>query len=342
MLTAAEVFKHSSNIGTYKIARRIGREALREALVRFGFGRPTGVGLPGERAGTLHPTSRWGEIGFATHAFGQGLTVTPLQLAAGFSAIASGGVYRPPRLALRVRKPDGRVEALPPPATERRVMSAAAARTLLEIMRGVTDGTAKQAAIDGYPVAGKTGTAQKVTDGKYGDKRVSSFVGIVPADDPRLVIAIVVDEPNVKVAYGGLIAAPAFREIAEQALRYLGVRPTAPLAASAAAPNAAARKPPTKVAEEAAQEGPGSDLAPAELEALARAEALAGEEAEASGELVTVPDFSGMSMGEAIRAARRAGIDLVPEGSGLAVQQSLGPGRTARGSVCRVAFRPGG
>jgi len=201
VITAAEVFAHSSNIGTVKIARRIGKEALWNALDRFGFGRPTYLGLPGERRGILRPISRWGEIEFATHAFGQGLTVTPVQLAAGFAAIAAYGIYHPPRLALHYIGSDGKPEPVERPPEARgdtRVMSESAARTLLTIMQGVTeDGTAKAAAIPGYPVAGKTGTAQKVTNGRYdSSKFLSSFVGIVPADNPRLVVAVMIDEPQ--------------------------------------------------------------------------------------------------------------------------------------------------
>src|ERR1039457_7036813 len=232
VLSAAEVFKFSSNIGTVKIARRIGKEALWNALDRFGFGRPTYLGLPGERRGILRPISRWGEIEFATHAFGQGLTVSPVQLAAGFAAIAAYGVYHPPKLALQYIGSDGKPEpiARPPEARgETRVMSESAARTLLGIMQGVTeDGTAKAAAIPGYPVAGKTGTAQKVTNGRYDpSKFLSSFVGIVPADNPRLVVAVMIDEPQ-GIHYGGVVAAPAFKAIAEGALRYLGVAPSSP------------------------------------------------------------------------------------------------------------------
>jgi cell division protein FtsI (penicillin-binding protein 3) len=257
VLSAAEVFKHSSNIGTVKIARRIGKEALWNALDRFGFGRPSYVGLPGERRGILRPVSRWGEIEFATHAFGQGMTVTSVQLAAGFAAIAAYGMYRPPRLALHFLDPKGKQEPVERPAEARgetRVMSESAARTLLSIMQGVTeDGTAKAAAIPGYAVAGKTGTAQKVTNGRYDPtKFLSSFVGIVPADNPRLVIAVMIDEPQ-GIHYGGVVAAPAFKAIAEVALRYLGVVPTSAQVAKAA--KAAPKPAPV----EAESDGPGLD-----------------------------------------------------------------------------------
>jgi cell division protein FtsI (penicillin-binding protein 3) len=349
IITAAEVFKHSSNIGTVKIARRIGKEALANALDRFGFGRPTYVGLPGERRGILRPVSRWGEIEFATHAFGQGLTVTPLQLVTGFAAIASYGIYHPPRLALHYVGSDGKpepIERSPEARPETRVMSEKAARTLLTIMQGVTeDGTAKAAAIPGYAVAGKTGTAQKVSNGRYDpSKYLASFVGIVPADNPRLVIAVMIDEPQ-GIHYGGVVAAPAFKAIAEAALRYLGVAPSPSLLAKAkSAPKADAKSAPA----ESEADGPGLDLPSAVVEDDADEATLASEDASGEGDQdedagpVQVPDFTGMSMGEAVRAARRAGIDIVPEGSGLAIGQSPKPGQVAAGTVCRVSFQRAG
>jgi cell division protein FtsI (penicillin-binding protein 3) len=352
ILSAAEVFKFSSNIGTVKIARRIGKEALFGALDRFGFGKPTGVGLPGERRGTLRPVSHWGDIDFATHAFGQGLTVTPLQLAAGFAAIADHGMYHPPRIALQLTGSDGRLEEVERPSeapTQHRVMSERAAQTLLTIMRGVTeDGTAKAAAIPGYPVAGKTGTAQKVSGGHYdASKYLSSFVGIVPADKPRLVIAVMIDEPQ-GTHYGGVVAAPAFKAIAESALRYLGVAPSEAVADRAKpAPSSPVTvkaeldadgpgiDPPTAVAE--GEQGEASDSPPD-----GEGESEAGNAASEPGN-ATIPSFIGMSMGEAIRAARKAGIELFPSGSGVAQSQSPSPGAAAPiGTLCKVAFQHGG
>jgi cell division protein FtsI (penicillin-binding protein 3) len=349
ILTAAEVLKYSSNIGTVKVARRIGKQALWNALDRFGFGKPTYLGLPGERRGILRPVSHWGEIEFATHAFGQGLTVTPLQLAAGFAAIASYGTYHPPRLALHYVGSDGRrepVERPPEAPTEHRVMSDSAARTLLAIMQGVTrDGTAKAAAIPGYPVAGKTGTAQKVSGGRYDpSKYLSSFVGIVPADKPRLVIAVMIDEPQ-GTHYGGLVAAPAFKEIAEAALRYLGVAPSEPVTSNAKTAAKTAAQPVAEVE----SDGPGiAEPAPVVdgAEPESAEEVAAGEEEDsasdgAADEAVTIaiPDFTGMSIGEAVRAARRAGVELFPTGSGLGAGQSPQPGPGSAGTICRVSFQ---
>src|SRR6185369_15888355 len=267
VLTVAEVFKLSSNIGATKIARKLGRDAFADALVRFGFGKPTGIGLPGERAGVVRPVEKWGDIGFANVSFGQGLTVTPLQMVTGVSAIAGGGIYRQPRIVARVVQADGSVETLPA-APERRVMAPAAARTMLSIMRGVTEtgGTAKQAAIDGYTVGGKTGTAQKVANGHYDPtKWVSSFLGVVPIEDPRLAIIVVVDEPQ-GGHLGGVVAAPIFKEIAEEALRYLHVPPTTVVVADGKGAHQTGKEPAaTKTAAADADESAGSDAPATDL-----------------------------------------------------------------------------
>jgi cell division protein FtsI (penicillin-binding protein 3) len=378
VLTAEQVLQRSSNIGTVKIARQLGKQRLYEALVRFGFGRRTGVGLVGEVPGMLRPVAKWGEVHFANIAFGQGLAVTPLQMVAGFAAIANGGIYQPPRLALKVLRPDGSEDPIPPSPDalpKHRVLSAETARTMLTIMRGVTTaehGTASQAAIPGYPVAGKTGTAQKVKNGRYG-AWIGSFIGIVPADKPRLVIAVILDEPEPEHR-GGMIAAPAFREIAEQAVRYLGLPPSEVVAkdgkdgkdgkdATAAAPTAQAEVAADGHGAHADRgkddlgEGPGSDqpvwagpealdeVVPVlgEGEEVAEEGAAAADVAAADEErVVTVPSFRGMSIAEAIRAAAEAGVELDLEGSGVAVAQTPAPGPLRRGSLCRVSFRPGG
>ena len=380
VISATEVYRHSSNIGTVKVARTIGKQALYQALQRFGFGQRTGVGLPGERRGVLHNVKRWGEIEFATHSYGQGMTVSLMQLATGFAAIASGGVYRPPRLALKLVGPGGREEAVPPvkgAPTEQRAISEKTAATMLDIMLVSREsGTGKLAVVDGYPVAGKTGTPLKVVDGRYDrSKYMPSFVGIIPADRPRLVIAVMIDESQ-PLHYGGLVAAPVFHEIAEEAMRYLGVPPSVPIVAKkdkgkGKDKETGKEKPAAVVAEVA--EGPGSDM-PSALglvagdpdveDVLAEAYGQEGEElgggngngngngdgdgngdgnGEVRGrEMVMLPDFAGMSLGEAIAAAKRAGVELVPEGTGVAVSQWPRGGRLPRGALCRVSFRPRG
>jgi cell division protein FtsI (penicillin-binding protein 3) len=366
VLTAAEVFKFSSNIGATKIARRLGREGLADGLERFGFGRPTGVGLPGERAGVVRPVDKWGDIGFANVAFGQGLTVTPLQMITGVSAIAAGGTYHAPRIVSRVVQSDGTVDA-PAVAPDRTVMGEAAARTMLGIMRGVTEkgGTATQAAIDGYAVGGKTGTAQKVSNGHYDpDKWVSSFVGVVPIEAPRLAIIVVVDEPQ-GGHLGGAVAAPIFKDIAEPALRYLHVTPPdAAAVAVAPAPGPAARAgaktattpatvpatdddgpvegPPTDQPIYADADGPGDDPSMAEQwNAVAGAEG--GRPTARAAAPTAVPNFAGMTVGQAIRAARGSGVELAFDdatglATGVVLAQKPAPGPSSRGTLCSVTL----
>jgi cell division protein FtsI (penicillin-binding protein 3) len=360
VLTVAEVFKFSSNIGATKIARRLGRDAFADALARFGFGHPTGIGLPGERAGVVRPVEKWGDIGFANISFGQGIAVTPLQMIAGVSAIAGGGIYRQPRIVARVVAPDGSIDT-PSLANDRRVMSAGAARTMLGIMRGVTEkgGTAPQAAIEGYTVGGKTGTAQKVANGHYDPtKWVSSFLGVVPIEDPRLAIIVVLDEPQ-GGHLGGVVAAPIFKEIAEEALRYLHVPPTVAVVADGKGAHQTGKESaPTKTVAADADEMAGSDAPATDLplddDALGEDPALAekwdevagaegGRAADAAVERIDVPDFTGMSLGQAIHAAHKTGVELAfddPEGraTGVALRQRPAPGPASRGVVCRVAF----
>jgi membrane peptidoglycan carboxypeptidase len=247
-------------------------------------------------------------------------------------------------------------------------MAPAAARTMLGIMRGVTEtgGTARKAAIEGYSVGGKTGTAQKVSNGHYDpDKWISSFVGVVPIEDPRLVIIVVVDEPQGS-HLGGAVAAPVFHEIAEEALRYLRVPPTAPVASKPGrdagkdggkeAGKEGGRKARTALAAVDADDGSG-ESPPTEMppddDALGEDPALAETWNQVAGseggvdtppvERVVVPDFSGLSLGQAVRAARKSGVELAFEdsdgrASGVAVRQRPAPGPAPRGVVCRVVF----
>jgi len=371
-LTVAEIFKFSSNIGATKIARRLGKERLAEAFGRFGFGHATGLGLPGERSGMLRPVEKWGDIGFANVSFGQGVTATPLQIVAGLASIAAGGVYHPPRIVARVVRPDGTAEPLPErPAV--RVISERAARQMTGIMLGVTEqgGTARAAAIDGYPVAGKTGTAQKVSGGHYdSSKWVSSFIGFAPAQEPRVAIAVMVDEPQ-GGHLGGAVAAPVFKEIAEQALRYLHVPPQAQAVASRTVEHG---KPEAKASgkdrtarsaeadDGADDEMPGSDVAElrdADLDDGAEASGPPAPTAilaavpdgepdgddESDGALpaqITIPNFHGLTIAAALRAARQSGVQLAFDEErapmGVALTQAPGPGPAPRGAVCRVSF----
>ncbi|MFW5875211.1 MAG: penicillin-binding protein [Myxococcota bacterium] len=226
-LTPAQVLAYSSNVGAARIGATLGRRGLYRAMRRFGFGEAVDVGLPGETAGILRHYKKWYEMDAATISFGQGMSVTTLQLASAMSALANGGRLMEPYLVKRVR--DGRGELLDEtlPRVRRQVVPRSVSRLTADMMTAVTgpDGTGAEAALDGYLVAGKTGTAQKadyVTGGYARDKWLASFAGFVPAQDPRLAIAVVVDEPAI-AHYGGTVAGPVFRRIAQASLRHLGV-----------------------------------------------------------------------------------------------------------------------
>jgi cell division protein FtsI (penicillin-binding protein 3)/stage V sporulation protein D (sporulation-specific penicillin-binding protein) len=220
VMTVAQILQHSSNVGTVTIAERLlGEAGLKRWMARFGFGRKTGVDLPGESAGIL--PSYWSGSTIGNVPIGQGISVTAIQLASVYAAIANGGVWTEPHLVDHV------VGQQPPPLRHRRILKAGIDHELLAMLKGVVSdqGTAALAAIPGYSVAGKTGTAQK--PGPHGyipGAYVATFVGIVPARAPRLVVLVSVDEPHGQI-YGGLVAAPAFEQIASFDLQYLEVPP---------------------------------------------------------------------------------------------------------------------
>jgi cell division protein FtsI (penicillin-binding protein 3) len=225
-LTVAQILAQSSNVGTITLARMLGERRTAEWIERFGFGRPTGVGFPGESPGIVLPVEQWSGSTIGNVPIGQGIAVTALQMAAAYAAVANGGVLVQPRLLARV----GGGKA--PPPKKRRVVSRPVAAALVKMLRGVVGdgGTGTAAAVPGYHVAGKTGTAQKPDPrGGYSSGRyVASFAGIVPATKPRLVVLVTVDEPRGAI-WGGVVAAPAFQQIARFALQYLEVPPDAPL-----------------------------------------------------------------------------------------------------------------
>lgn len=228
-LSFAKVLHHSSNIGVVKVAHKLGKERYHRYIRRFGFGDKTGVDLPGEVPGKVRPHHAWYDIDLAAASFGQSVAVTPLQMVMAFSAIANGGLLMKPFIVDRVVDEDGRVLLQNRPEMVRRVVSRTTARTVADILKGVVaeGGTGTRAALAGFETAGKTGTSQKADRVKGGyskTKRIASFVGFVPASEPRFVLLTLVDEPTVNV-YGGVVAAPLFRLIAAPALHALGVTP---------------------------------------------------------------------------------------------------------------------
>ena len=220
-MSVSQILQRSSNVGTVTIARtRLGETHLKRWIDQFGFGKRTGIDLPGESAGLL--PSYWSGSTIGNVPIGQGVSVTPIQLASVYGAIANHGVWKQPHLVDHVQGEK------PPPVGTRRILSARIDRELLTMLKGVVSdtGTAAGASVPGYSVAGKTGTAQKPspTGGYAPGKYVATFVGMVPANAPRLVILVSVDEPKLAI-FGGIVAAPAFAQIAAFDLQYLEVPP---------------------------------------------------------------------------------------------------------------------
>jgi len=227
-LSLQQIVKYSSNIGAVKIGERVGREKHFKMLQAFGFGTKTGIDCPGETGGSLLPYKRWSKIDAGAISFGQGISVSAIQLVAATSAIANDGILMKPYIVHSIRDGSGNLMKQIEPTVVRRVISIKTARTLNRIMQTVTapGGTGVNAALDGYKVSGKTGTAQKVgKNGTYAKgKYVASFIGFVPAHDPAATILVVIDEPKGKI-YGGIIAAPVFKKIAHETLNYLNIPP---------------------------------------------------------------------------------------------------------------------
>jgi cell division protein FtsI (penicillin-binding protein 3) len=228
-MTLGDIIAHSSNVGISLVADRVGNQRLGQTFHAFGYGQPTGVGFPGEAAGLIEPSSEWSDITRATVSFGASVAVSPLQMAAVYATIANGGTYVRPSLVRATVASDG-VATPEPPAPRHRVLSQATSKELTEMLAyAVQDGTGYNAQIAGYQVAGKTGTAKKVdSDGKYIDRYVASFIGFLPASQPRVVIAAILDEPD--TVYGGVAAAPLFQHIARYAIQRLGIEPSAAVA----------------------------------------------------------------------------------------------------------------
>jgi cell division protein FtsI (penicillin-binding protein 3) len=223
-LTTAQILAQSSNVGAIKIGLLEGAESFNGWVRRFGFGAPTGVDLPSEEMGQVLPLSHYSGSSMGNLPIGQGQLVTPMQMVTAYAAIANGGVLRPPHIVGSVG-----ARSQPEPAG-RRVISAATAAALAKMLEGVfaPGGTASEVSIPGYQLAGKTGTASKVdpATGQYSESAyVASFIGFAPASDPKLLCAVVVDEPRAGSIYGGTVAAPAFGQIMSFALPYLRIPP---------------------------------------------------------------------------------------------------------------------
>jgi len=228
----AQVIQKSSNIGAAKTGMALGEHRLYRYLQAFGFGQRTEIDLPGEGVGLVRDPKDWGRRSVASISIGQEIGVTPLQMVSAVAAIANDGVLMKPYVVSEIRDADSHILRQVPPQTKRRVISSETARSVTKILEGVvTDGTGTNAAIPGFRVAGKTGTAQKIDHrtGAYSASRfVASFAGYAPADNPQLAMIVVIDEPQGDTQ-GGAVAAPVFSRVGEQVLSYLGVPSNAPI-----------------------------------------------------------------------------------------------------------------
>ncbi|MEK6775358.1 MAG: penicillin-binding protein 2 [bacterium] len=229
-LSVGQVLQLSSNIGAIKIGERLKENNFYSSIKNFGFGEKTRVDLPGESAGMVRPVSKWSGLSMASMSMGQEISVTALQLLTAVCTIANKGVRMQPYVVSQVINPDGKIVLENKPKVVRKVISDKTAEFMISSMEAVTskEGTAPLAAIPGFRVGGKTGTAQKYDSaiGRYSnDKYVSSFVGVVPSRNPEIALIVVLNEPRGAAYYGGYVAAPAFRRIAERTLRYLRVAP---------------------------------------------------------------------------------------------------------------------
>lgn len=224
-LSLSDIIVKSSNIGAVKVAEKLGPERLYKQVRKFGFGEKAGIGLPGENAGKLRGLTHWSKRSLASISFGHEIGATPIQMVAAFAVIANGGNLVRPSIVKAVMK-NGRIVQSRESQPVRRVISAYTSRQVVEMLKNVVKkGTASQAAVAGFEVAGKTGTAQKIdpkTRAYSKTAYLSSFIGFVPADAPKLVILVMIDEPE-SVYWGGKVAAPVFRKIAKQTLRYLNI-----------------------------------------------------------------------------------------------------------------------
>ncbi|HWP67128.1 MAG TPA: penicillin-binding transpeptidase domain-containing protein [Candidatus Limnocylindria bacterium] len=311
LLTFAEVIQYSSNICTSKVASQLGATRWYQYLRAFGFGSRTGIDVPAEANGILRAVESWAPVDLATHSFGQGVAVTPLQMVTAISAIANGGTLMQPYLVQRVVAANGKELYVRKPVAVRRVVSEEAARTTAELLRRVVEekgGTGSRAKVEHFHTAGKTGTSQKAREGArgYSHKRIGSFVGFVPVESPRIAVLVLIDEPGT-TSYGGVVAAPVFRAIATEALRILDVMPpgeTVPVPAEHAE-----RLPVESAKRTAPARPPLAELVATDPDAT--------------------PNYLGLSLREALTQAHAAGWDVDVDGWGYVTAQRPLPGAAA-------------
>ncbi|MBF0340658.1 MAG: penicillin-binding protein 2 [Magnetococcales bacterium] len=313
VLTVSQVIQKSSNVGAAKIGLMMKPDVLEQYILNFGFARPTGVEQTNETAGGLADITHYRYVGQANRSYGYGVQATPLQIITATTAAVNGGLLRPPHL-VSGRMIDNKV--VPIQRNEpKRVISDKTSATLRRILATVvsSEGTAVQAKVAGYTVAGKTGTARKASgrQGYTGGGYFASFVGLIPAEDPKIVIFVGIDEPDSKLYYGGLAAAPVFREIAEEILPLLAVLPTTPAELKLPPPRDEAKSPPMPMP---LPELPGTKVATSPAQAPVPA-------ADPTSEPVS---YKNLSMADALDKSRARGVVPKITGSGKVVQESIG------------------
>ncbi|NPV26571.1 MAG: stage V sporulation protein D [Firmicutes bacterium] len=362
-----EVVYNSCNVGFVAVGLRLGLDKFYKYVRAFNFGEKTGIDLPGEAAGILVPQARAKQIDLAVMSFGQANAVTPLQMISAISAIANDGLYMKPHLVRAIYNKEGKLIREVQPEPVRQVISKETAQELRMILEGVVrDGTGKNAYVEGYRVAGKTGTAQKIAPGGgyLANEYVASFIGFAPADNPRIAALVVIDAPKGYPYYGGWVAAPVFKELVCDTLRYLQVPAQGesgqgsvgePAQKLVSVPNVInlsldeAVGMLTKVGLTAIVEGEGqrvwgqtplsgAEVAPKTSVLLylgpVRGEAVMPQN-------VTVPDVTGKTMREAAQILGAIGLRLDARGTGMATRQHIEPGTVVKtGSIVTVEFQP--
>lgn len=341
-LTLAGALAKSSNVAAIKLGLRVGNESMYDFMTRFGFGAKTGIELPGETSGILRKVEHWQPSSMGSIAMGQEVGVTPVQMAAAFGTLANDGMRIAPHIVREIRNSAGEVVFSAKPE-QRRVVSAETATALRGMLEGVTlNGTAKKAQLDGYSAAGKTGTAQKIdpkTRAYSRTKFIGSFVGFAPVSNPQVVIIVVIDEPA-GAYHGGDVAAPVFREIAEQILPGMGVMPDVEIksvpdliAKSNLSPEAAAQ---AREEQERSEEERRATMPTVDSNGGRAGEIVY---AKASNRAILMPDLRGRSVRDVARTCAQLGLHIEAKGEGRVLRQSPSAGSEVNtGQVVYVDF----
>ncbi len=331
LLTFSQIIEHSSNVGIIKIAKTLDKHILYTFARKYGFGSPTGISLPGETSGTLHPTDEWCAVSLAQISLGHEVSVTTLQLAYAYAAIANGGFLMKPILVDEIIHPSGRVIFKNSPRVVRKITSKNEMKRLTAMLEGaVTSGTGTNANIRGWKVAGKTGTAQMYINGAYSDtKFISSFAGFLPADKPQFVTVIVLEEPEKGKHWGGVSAAPTFRNVMNQILNIND--------------NIFVHKPKglTPVNENqflfsSTQEKPKEKIE----KSLALMTSSSFPISPSPNKIAIIPEVRGKNLRSAISTLQEAGLRPMANGSGTVYSQFPSPGKEVKtNSICKILLR---